>query len=255
MNRYGEEFFEGKAQNDEGCWCRFPGGSDPKYVPAFEARTQRVKKFIDEEKKQQGHDLRDAVQRPAKKPRLDNEGDEETMRGASASSSEATPPPHDPFVRKPLSQHQRNKKIPRKDSQFPHLEGKTTIIVGAGIIGLTIARELAAAVTAGGTDHKIIVVEARDSYAELASHECAGVITGHGLPEGYGGLLGNSLDTWRQLLSSEHNSQMLRSSPDGVVHAKAGSEDREKHPEMRPSWYVGHDPDTFDEHASDVGKM
>lgn len=62
------------------------------------------------------------------------------------------------------------------------MDGGHTLIVGAGIIGLFTAYELARTCAVKGIKHNITVVEIRRNYCELASGQCSGIISRRGVP-------------------------------------------------------------------------
>ncbi|KAK6429196.1 hypothetical protein LTR95_014654 [Oleoguttula sp. CCFEE 5521] len=83
------------------------------------------------------------------------------------------------------------------------LTGSTTIIVGAGIVGMSIALELALRVKQAGVNHRIIVVEARESYAQLASGSCAGIIHSSKMPKRFRSLSKPSQQYWSGMIESD----------------------------------------------------
>lgn len=271
-NTYDEKIFEGEAQNKEGCWCRFSSTVDPKWWPAFEARTERMQKIIAEERKMQSLPPLDYPQSPAaKRPRLDQDDDREqspsdfmlhprdAARLAESASKKRAASQANPLDEDRPSRMQRvQDEQSRKDSGLPiidHLEGKTTAIVGAGVIGLAIARELACHAANSGTEHEIVVVEARDSYAELASHDCAGLITRHGVPKKLGPVLEVSLNAWHQILSDPEIGEKVHFQPQRAVHVKGASDSQSYLTIMPPSWFKTGPEDVFSFYESDVGRM
>nr|OQO19828.1 hypothetical protein B0A51_13518 [Rachicladosporium sp. CCFEE 5018] len=87
------------------------------------------------------------------------------------------------------------------------LTGKTTIIVGAGIVGMSIALELALRVKQAGVNHRIIIVEARESYAQLASGSCAGIIHASKMPKRFKSLSKLSQQYWSGLIESDRDNR------------------------------------------------
>lgn len=264
FNKYGEKIFEGEAQNLEGCWCRFPTHFDPKWMAESEARTERMQKMIAEERLTTSEE--DAQGRVAKRRKLDDDNDDNNDREQSPSSRILHPRDAARLAASGSKKRAALQADPddedteqvRKDSQMPpidHLEGKTTVVAGAGVIGLSIARELAAQAAASGTEHEIIVVEARDSYAQLASHDCAGLITKHGLPRKLGSLLSTSLAAWEQLLGVEEIREKVRFQQNGVIHVRHKTAGNSEHTAVPPSWYSASETEVFSVHRSDVGKM
>jgi hypothetical protein len=147
---------------------------------------------------------------------------------------------------------------PKYDLRIQHLHNKTTVIIGAGVVGLAIARELAAATKSTHTKHEIIVVEKRESYAEETSQHCFGIIAEHGVPEGYEDLLALSLQSWNVLLDAADNKYraQLRHQADGVIHVERLTRDEENAAVARaPGWYEPRSQEVLNTYHSDIGKM
>ncbi|OQO03788.1 hypothetical protein B0A48_10428 [Cryoendolithus antarcticus] len=87
------------------------------------------------------------------------------------------------------------------------LTEKTTIIVGAGIVGMSIALELALRVKQAGVVHRIIIVEARESYAQLASGSCAGIIQSSKMPKRFKSVSKLSQQYWNGLIESDNDNR------------------------------------------------
>ncbi|KAK6440153.1 hypothetical protein LTR95_003627 [Oleoguttula sp. CCFEE 5521] len=87
------------------------------------------------------------------------------------------------------------------------LTGKTTLIVGAGIVGMSIALELALRVKQAGVDHRIIIVEARESYAQLASGSYAGIIHSSKMPKRFKSVSKLSQQYWNGLIESDNDNR------------------------------------------------
>jgi glycine/D-amino acid oxidase-like deaminating enzyme len=145
---------------------------------------------------------------------------------------------------------------PLRRHRIRHLDEKTTIIIGAGVVGLAIARELAAEAFRTETAHTIIVVEKNISYATETSHHCAGIIAKHGVPKEYKPLLDLSLESWHTLLNSDHGKirKDLRYLPHGVLHAKPKYTEQQESHEV-PTWYNLRPQDVLKAYNSDIGKM
>ena len=69
-----------------------------------------------------------------------------------------------------------SKKRKSKISAFSHLDGGHTIIVGAGIVGLFTAYELATLNVNKRINHPVTVIEILPKHCELASGQCAGFV-------------------------------------------------------------------------------
>ncbi|KAF2718397.1 nucleotide-binding domain-containing protein [Polychaeton citri CBS 116435] len=59
---------------------------------------------------------------------------------------------------------------------------RTTVVLGGGVIGMCIARELAARATKSSHSDQVIVLEKEPDVFQRASGRCAGLITSHGMP-------------------------------------------------------------------------
>lgn len=269
-NRYGEAIFEGRVQNEEGCWCRFPGKFDPKWQPENDARTARMRVLMAAEQQANNIDLRSEddteIEEPvAKRQKVGDNGSVDLAmandysllkRDTAAESYERSTVYKESPATDSVQQH-TPATSPARNQRIKHLHNKTTVIVGAGVIGLAIARELASVAKGHDTNHKIIVVEKYRSYAGEASHHCAGLITKHGVPKGYEDLLKLSLDSWRQMLDFDEIREKLHYKPHGVFHVKTKtSEQKEGSAEiLSPSWYEVRSQDALKEYGSDIGKM
>jgi hypothetical protein len=269
-NSYGEAIFEGKAQNDEGCWCRFPSKTDQSYQPKFEARNQRTKAAIAAEKAADAQDAQEGGSKyempAAKRQKLEHlseeEGDQPT-RGRRSDYPQVLQSPDDWEPRRRSSaedsvQQDSITALPREtrsNLKEKHVHHKRTIVVGAGVVGLWIARELAARTHNTSTHHDILVIEKRATYGLEASNHCAGLITKHGVPEVYGPLLGLSLKCWNEQLANEDFRKRIYYVPNSIVHVEANLEGRSDHTANPPSWYNVQPEDVFKTYGSDVGKM
>jgi hypothetical protein len=266
-NNYGEAIFEGKAQNDEGCWCRFPNKTDPSYQPAFEARNQRTKAAIAAEKAVQAQDGGPKYEMPAAKRQkldlLDVEEAEQPTRGRRSDYPQVLQSPDDWNARRRSSaedsvQQDGTTALPREtrsNLKERHVHHKRTIVVGAGVVGLSIARELAARTYNTATNHQILVVEKRAWYGQEASGHCAGLITKHGVPEVYGPLLELSLKCWAEQLANKSFRDNIQYVPNSILHVKSKAEGRSDHTANPPAWYNVQPEDVFKSYGGDMGKM
>jgi hypothetical protein len=277
FNKYDEEIFEGRVQNEEGCWCRFPGKFDPAWRAATEARTARMQKLMEGEMQARREQMAAAavgseddtdIEQPAPK-RLKTEpiepeeaalpsGDvyeESAVRFKDLFRKRTRSPAVDSVQQHSLESPEVS---PKYDLRVHHLHNKTTVIIGAGVIGLAIARELAAATKSTHTNHEIIVVEKRNSYAQEASQHCFGIIAEHGVPEGYEELLALSLQSWNALLEAADNKYRaeLHHLADGVVHVERLTVNEESAAvATAPAWYEPRSQEVLNTYDSDVGKM
>ena len=112
-----------------------------------------------------------------------------------------------------------------------HLHGGTTVIVGAGVVGLCIARELAMETNRVGLKHHIVVVEIRESYCELASGHCAGFLSTRGMLEDWQPLVEEAKHWWHDIIGNPEHRERLQFSTAFKV-TEGGSTSRHK----VPSW-------------------
>ena len=82
------------------------------------------------------------------------------------------------------------------------LDGEATVIIGAGTVGLFIARELAIAAKQSGIEHHVVVIEFRNSYCELASGHCAGFLSTKGMPEDWDTIAMDAKEWWFEQFAS-----------------------------------------------------
>ena len=138
-----------------------------------------------------------------------------------------------------------------EQSKFQHLEGKTTVVVGGGVIGLSIALELAKHAKETETNHKIIIVEVRETDAELASYECAGIISRYSLPDVYDSLYKISSKAWAEMLSDEVLVKKFKARPDAIQVVKRSQEATAP----VPDWYKLGDDEMLQRLTRTVGRM
>lgn len=303
--RSGEELLEGWWQNQDGCWCRFPGGLDNKYWPELDARNKRISlAYSGGTKRKAPVDLDQSPTASVKKPvqaRMIREnvseqqtadGDDEDrvfvrqaptetdgpvlsgslsfgmtgkQRAALATPSlsnedglggeRPTISPRTPTQSQPVT---KQKKGPKRQRLGPdaveHLDGKTTVVVGSGIIGLSIALELAIHAKETETRHKIVVLEVRDELARLASQHCAGVIDSFGLPQVCNELYRISSNAWSDLLSDEALAKKFHFKPNAVVVAKS-SDGIEEDTVGVPGWFRPGPEETLHRDSGNNGRM
>lgn len=270
VNRYDEAYFESKAQNDEGCWCRFSTKFDPRWQPAFDARAARMKVLIAAEAEAEADrarasemdssDMYTTDQPLPKRPKFewDDSRDVAPAQSYIVSYERGTPLPQEPPAVDSVQQY-TPEESPTRRQKITHLDRKTTVIIGAGIIGLTIAVELATLARDTGTNHEIIVVEKRGGYAEEASQQCAGLLHRKGVPAGYEDLLKLSLKSWAKFLKDGHHllAREIRYKPGAVVHveSKSRASGNNGTAVAPPSWYDAESHDSFMSHDGDIGKM
>ncbi|EMC99926.1 hypothetical protein BAUCODRAFT_21618 [Baudoinia panamericana UAMH 10762] len=147
---------------------------------------------------------------------------------------------------------QKAKQVPEELADYTHLEGGTTVIVGAGIVGLSIARELATKASENNIQHRVVVVDIRSSYCELASGSCAGLLTVDGLPEELDSLVELAQPAWEELYSTAGFPQAT----DMVGgNALLVSQEGGKGTDNGPSWYVQDESEVIAKDNWSMGTM
>ena len=136
--------------------------------------------------------------------------------------------------------------------QVPHLEGASTLIVGAGIIGLFIARELALATQRANIEHHITVVEVRESYCALASGNCNGFLTTSNMSEQWARIADMAKKSWQEIISSAENRRSLRFSANTLFEL---SETGAVNQDRTPSWLQGKSELSLLEDFDALGRM
>ncbi|KAI7551020.1 hypothetical protein KC331_g2811 [Hortaea werneckii] len=175
---------------------------------------------------------------------------EEVDTGGSSTSSSSVD--LNPKLSKILSDPFVDTIKPPTATSYSHLRGGSTIIVGAGIVGLNIARELAIQTEQAGIRHAITVVDIREDACCLASGDCAGLLSVHARPNPLQGLCDLSLEAWGDLADTPgfHESTRLRLDSVYMVARLNG-----KNRDAKPSWYTGHDLDSFEQDGTSMGKL
>ena len=272
FNKYGEEIFEGRVQNEEGCWCRFSTKFDPAWQGASDARIARMETLIAAEMEARrtqavvvdSEDDTDIELPATKRLELETIEPKEVSSPSDDRYEESTVRTNEPFRARQKSpavdsvQQHTPELSPKSNVRIHHLRNKTTVIIGAGVVGLAIARELAAATKVSHTNHEIIVVEKCKSYSQGASQQCFGIIAEHGVPKGYEHLLALSLESWRELLEDEDNNygKELQHLADGIIHVERPSGQEENATTAgAPAWYKARSQDVLNTYDSDIGKM
>lgn len=199
--------------------------------------------------------------KPGRKPKYvdpetpsspDSDSDDSTPRPAhkKAKTDKAVVRKHelsDPFV-------SASKVDQAADQAHPiqHLQGGHTVIIGAGVLGLCIARELAHTARETGTNHTITVIEARGSYCELASKYCAGFLTALSLPNACDVLREPAAAAWLELFEEPGFQDAVKASDSSpMLVIGAGKLNRE----MAPSWAQGRVNDSFVADDKAVGRL
>lgn len=153
-----------------------------------------------------------------------------------SSSSSSLPSPNDP--------HSINSTRMTPASPPPHLVDGHTVIIGAGIVGLLTARELATQAEECGMNHKITVVDIRRDICELASGKSAGILTSRGMPHACHTVSDFARQAWEELWKDHSEDLIDRVDFDHVllIDKKAARNARPvatPHPLNVPSWWTG----------------
>ncbi|KAI6805214.1 hypothetical protein KC327_g7438 [Hortaea werneckii] len=179
-------------------------------------------------------------------PETPEEADIESS-SASTSSIDLNPRPSnilpDPFV---------DTMKPPTTASYSHLRGGSTIIVGAGIVGLNIARELAIQTEQAGIRHAITVIDIQEDVCCLASANCAGLLSIHGRPDSLQSLCDLSLEAWGDLSDIPGFSESTKLRLDSV-YTVARSDGKNR--DAKPSWYTGHGLESFEQDSTSIGKL
>ncbi|KAI7282801.1 hypothetical protein KC345_g3281 [Hortaea werneckii] len=141
---------------------------------------------------------------------------------------------------------------PPTTASYSHLRGGSTIIVGAGIVGLNIARELAMQTEQAGIRHAITVVDIQEDVCCLASANCAGLLSIHGRPNPLQSLCDLSLEAWGDLADVPGFQESTKLRLDSV-YTVARSDGKNR--DAKPSWYTGHELDSFEQDSTSIGKL
>ncbi|WPH02485.1 Hypothetical protein R9X50_00534900 [Acrodontium crateriforme] len=126
----------------------------------------------------------------------------------------------------------------------PHLIDGHTVIVGAGIVGLFTARELAIQAKERGVNHKFTVLDVHPHFCALASGNSAGMLTARGMPKKCNKVSEFARNAWDELWENCVNNSLHGADFDDVLlidkksarkaHRQANSDDLEA-----PSWWTG----------------
>lgn len=142
----------------------------------------------------------------------------------------------------------------KAQSRPHHLQDGHTIIVGAGMVGLFVARELARAKTEANIRHEIIVIEVRSKPCELASGHCNGILTTVGMPEDWDAIAQLAKHSWFDLLESPVVRSAVDFSSSTLLRAIVSDEEGEGQGE-HPSWFTRASRVNLEKDISDIGRM
>ncbi|KAK3700907.1 hypothetical protein LTR37_015710 [Vermiconidia calcicola] len=145
--------------------------------------------------------------------------------------------------------HERAQSLPPKadDSSAPpsatsdlsnaaHLAGGSTVIIGAGFIGLFTARELALVARKANIEHHISVVDLRSEHCELASGQCNGLLTTKGLPGLCPSLANAARQCWEEIVSSAEVRQRIDFKTGAVFDVTDATGDSATSEARAPPW-------------------
>jgi hypothetical protein len=137
-------------------------------------------------------------------------------------------------------------------STASHLDGGSTVVVGAGIIGLAVARELALEARKLGIDHHTMVVDIRGGPCELASRHCVGILSAAGVAEDWNSLAQSANEAWFEMLSQPDVTQAVSFSTKRLTNV---TDNGRLNQERCPSWLKGGEDCSFSEDSSAIGRM
>lgn len=121
-------------------------------------------------------------------------------------------------------------------SNVQQLHGTSTIVVGAGFVGLWAARELALEAQFAGVQHNITVIDIQNSYCNLASGHCAGFLTTTGIPESWSAIADIAKESWQEFLDPPELRQRLRFSSTSLFNV---TDNGRTNWEKAPAWLQG----------------
>ena len=188
--------------------------------PLKEGKTPKTDEMLDGPTISSGIKLRD---RKGKRPVIDSESELSTTYTKDDASE-------------PKEASKKPRLFKRAAGPIEHLHQGSTVIVGAGVIGLFIARELAMKARATRTDHPITVIDAKSDVCRLASYHCAGFLAHHDLPESMHELAGVAYSEWVALLSDDHVRDAVGFTDDSLFRA-VNAKDHDGSIDV-PYWYT-----------------
>ncbi|KAK4957981.1 hypothetical protein LTR10_004406 [Elasticomyces elasticus] len=124
----------------------------------------------------------------------------------------------------------------------PHLMGRATVVVGAGIVGLCVARELAIKTRKTGIQHTITVVELRSAHCELAARGCAGILSVAGVDPRLASLVDNASAAWQEYAQPPAFETATDLKGGNVYHVRRFNGEGK---ERKPSWFTGRGDENF----------
>ncbi|KAK3705706.1 hypothetical protein LTR37_013149 [Vermiconidia calcicola] len=117
-----------------------------------------------------------------------------------------------------------------------HLAGESTVIIGAGFVGLFTARELALAARGANIEHRIVVVDIRSAHCELSSAQCNGILTTKGLPGSCPSVANAARQCWKEIVSSPEVRQPLDFKTGAAFNVTDATVDSATSGDRAPSW-------------------
>lgn len=137
-------------------------------------------------------------------------------------------------------------------SSVAHVDGTNTVIVGAGFVGLFVARELAMEAQKASIKHDITVIDIRDQECELASGKCAGFLTTSGMPDKWFSIANIARTSWQEVVSSSDFQERLDFSTNTLFEfTESGAVNHDK----APAWLQGSSGLSLVEDNDALGRM
>lgn len=133
-----------------------------------------------------------------------------------------------------------------------HMRNGHTVIVGAGMVGLFVARELALATMETGMEHDITVVDVRSKPCELASGRCNGLLSTVDMPESWNPVALAAKEAWANLLESLQFRATVNFSDTSLLFATKG--ERNAGIEC-PSWFTKKEGVRLEKDSDAIGRM
>lgn len=138
----------------------------------------------------------------------------------------------------------------------PHLHKGRTVIIGAGIVGLFIAHELASTLQTSNIEHEIVIVDLREAHCSLASGRCSGVLRVNMENADLQALGDVAQEAWIDIVTTRKNA---KEAMDAIGYRERAtfnvSRGDGKGRVLKPFWYTGHVMDSFAADKQVIGKV